>query len=55
MENVIVIVSLTPDEAMRELDKNLRKTCDIADMLVRNYGIEITDEEFDKVFGIINE
>lgn len=55
MENVIVIVSLTPDEAMGELDKNLGKTCEIMGLLHHNYGIEITDEEFDKVFGIINE
>lgn len=28
MENVMVVV-LTPDEAIRELDRNLEKTCEI--------------------------
>ena len=54
MKNVMVMVVLTPDEAMMELDKNMKKTCDIADMLVRNYGIKITGDEFDKVFDIVN-
>lgn len=54
MENIMVIAVLTPDEAMFELDKALEKTCDIADMLVQNYGIEINDEEFAHVLDIIN-
>ena len=54
MDNVMVIAVLTPDETMFELEKALDKTCDIADMLVQNYGIEINDEEFAHVLDIIN-
>lgn len=48
------MVVCTPDEAMIELDKNLNKTCEIMGLLYHNYGIEITDDEFDKIFDIIN-
>ena len=47
MKNVMVVV-LTPD------DKNLEKTCEIMGLLYHNYGIELSDDEFDKVFDIIN-
>ena len=53
MNNVMVVV-LTPDEAMKELDKNLEKTCEIMGLLYHSYGIELTDDEYDKVFDIIN-
>lgn len=53
MNNVMVVV-LTPDEAMKELDKNLEKACEIMGLLYHNYGIGLTDDEFDKVFDIIN-
>ena len=54
MENIMVVAVLTPDEALFELEKALDKTCDIADMLAENYGIEINDEEFADILDIIN-
>jgi len=54
MGNVMVIAVLTADEAMMELDKNLEKTCEIMGLLYHNYGIELTDDEFDEIFDIIN-
>lgn len=53
MKNVMVVV-LTPDEAMKELDKNLEKTCEIMGLLYNNYGIELSNDEFDTLFDIIN-
>ena len=54
MENVMVIAVLTPDEAMKELDRDLEKTCEIVGLLYHNYGIELSDDEFDKIFDIVN-
>ena len=45
MGNVMVVAILTPDEAMKELDRDLEKTCEIMGLLYHNYGIELTDEE----------
>ena len=53
MDNVMVIAVITPDEAMKELDRDLEKTCEIMGLLYHNYGIELSDDEFDKVFDII--
>ena len=44
-KNVIIVEKITIEKAMIELDEVIEKTCDIADMLVQNYGIEINDEE----------
>lgn len=54
MENVMVIAVITPDEAMKELDRDLEKTCEIMGLLYHNYGIELSDNEFDKIFDIVN-
>lgn len=53
-KKVIIVEKITIEKAMIELDEVLEKTCDIADMLVQNYGIEINDEEFAHVLDIIN-
>ena len=50
----MVIAVITPDEAMKELDRDLEKICEIMGLLYHNYGIELSDDEFDKVFDIIN-
>ena len=52
MENVMVIAVITPDEAMKELDRDLEKTCEIMGLLYHNYGIELSDN--DKIFDIVN-
>ena len=39
MDNVMVIAVITPDEAMKELDRDLEKTCEIMGLLYHNYGI----------------
>lgn len=36
MENIMVIAVLTPDEAMKELDRDLEKTCEIMGLLYHN-------------------
>ena len=53
-KKVIIVEKITIEKAMIELDEVLEKTCDIADMLVQNYGIEINDEEFENILNIIN-
>lgn len=54
MENVMVVV-LTPDEVMKEFDKNLEKACEIMGLFYRNYGIKLNDDEFYNAFDIINK
>lgn len=49
-----MVVVFAADEAMKEVDKNLEKTCEIMGLLYHNYGIELTDDEFDKIFDVIN-
>ena len=53
-KKVIIVEKITIEKAMIELDEVIEKTCDIADMLVQNYGTEINDEEFAHVLDIIN-
>lgn len=53
-KKVIIVEKITIEKAMIELDEVLEKTCDIADMLVQNYGIEINNEEFENILNIIN-
>lgn len=53
-KKIIIVEKITIEKAMIELDEVLEKTCDIADMLVQNYGIEINDEEFENILNIIN-
>lgn len=53
-KKVIIVEKITIEKAMIELDEVLEKTCDIADMLVQNYEIEINDEEFENILNIIN-
>jgi acyl carrier protein len=53
-KKVIIVEKIIIEKAMIELDEVLEKTCDIADMLVQNYGIEINDEEFENILNIIN-
>ena len=54
MKDVIVIEVPTMEELMAILDKSLEKTCEIMGLLYHNYGIELTDDEFDKIFNIVN-
>lgn len=53
-KDVIVVEKITIEAAIFELDKALDKTCDITDMLLHRYGIELTEDEFSQVFDIIN-
>lgn len=53
-KKVIIVEKIIIEKAMIELDEVLENTCDIADMLVQNYGIEINDEEFENILNIIN-
>ena len=52
-KKVIIVEKITIEKAMIELDEVLEKTCDIADMLVQNYGIEINNEEL-KISSILS-
>jgi len=54
MEKVMVMELPTMEELFAILDKSLEKTCEIMGLLYHNYGIELTDDEFDKIFNIVN-